>query len=141
MILYSFFFLSLCYITCDAKVIAEMSKHGSSLRNIVESPIFFSLEEQHLNYKFCTSHIFLERIWEERKAQKQTPLKTFLQLYHWATSFFFISTNFSNTRKRWKNTFNGTFYSIQSTLCNRILKFKFTPGFNRNTLLFLEETE
>jgi len=63
--------------------------------------MFSCWKEQFLNYKFCTKHIFSGRVWKGGKAKTQTPLKTFLQLHHIATSFS-IFLNFFNSEKEWK---------------------------------------
>ena len=46
--------------TYDAKIIVEIFRHCSPLKNIVESSFFFQLKEQSLNFKIYAKQNYLE---------------------------------------------------------------------------------
>ena len=93
-------------LICGAKVFAQMSNCLRPSRRLLNQSNFFCWKEQSLNFKFCTGHIFPERIWEEEKAENQTPLKKFLQrffnlkiLYFSIISSYIYQTWTKNTPK------------------------------------------
>ena len=120
---------SIVCVTCGAKILEKMSNAARSCCRLLIQPNVFLLERAISALQILYQTCFQGESGKEEKRKKQTPLKTFLQLHHIATSFSILFLIFLIVKKNGKNTFNNNFCSIKNALFNGILKVKFVYCF------------